>query len=147
MSRSIVCMENVLRYYGDNPVLLEKYRKIAEGGKCPFCPGNIENELVATTTHWAVVHNQFPYKNARLHLLLLPKRHVTSLSELLPEELTDLAMAIRVATADFPELDNGYGLAIRDGEVGGVTLYHLHFHLIAPDIGEKGQIPVNFGIG
>lgn len=147
MAKQIVCMENVERYYGANPEMLKKYRQIQDSGKCPFCPGNIENTIVGATTHWHIVHNQYPYKGARLHLLLLPKRHIISLAQLLPEEWADMNRAFNFATSKFPSLNQGSGLAVRDGAVGGVSLYHLHFHLIVPEIGTSGPIPVNFGIG
>ena len=143
----VVCVANVFRYYGDKPDLIEKYRQISESGKCPFCEGNIVNKFVGKTEHWNIVFCEPPYKNTRLHLLILPKRHVISFNEFRREELADLLDAVGLATNKYPFLDKGLGLPIRVKEVGGVTLFHLHWHLIAPEIGENGQIPVNFGIG
>jgi len=144
---NIVCWENVLRYYGNNPELVEKYRKIKEGGECPFCPAGLKKEykLAGETDFWSIVYNQFPYKNSELHLLVIPKRHLISLSELSPEEWVQMPKAICIANV-FPYTSKEYGLAIRVGEIGGVTLYHLHWHFIVPKFG-KGRIPVNFGIG
>jgi len=147
MSQLIVCQENVQRYYGDKPEMLEKYRKIVESGKCPFCAPNIENVLVGQTQYWNVVENPFPYKNACVHLLLLPKRHVVFLAQSNREEWSDMPLAIDLAICKRPALAHGGGLALREKQVGGVTLYHLHWHLIAPAFGDDGQIPVNFGIG
>jgi diadenosine tetraphosphate (Ap4A) HIT family hydrolase len=151
-AQKIVCMENVHRYYGDNPELVAKYVEFVESGKCPFCAPNIKNQLVGTTAYWRIVENQYPYKHVdgtvvRLHLLLLPKRHVVTLEELSLEEWADLFRAISAATERFPFLADGFGLAVRVGEIGGVTLNHLHPHLIAPALGESGQKPVSFGIG
>lgn len=147
MSQNVVCEANVLRYYGDKPELLDKYARIAESGNCPFCAPNIQNEFVGTTIHWSIVKNQFPYKGSRSHLLILPARHVIDVSELLLPEWIDFPRAIEMAVRMNSFMQNGYGLALRVKEVGGVTLNHLHWHLITPQIGEKGQIPVNFGIG
>lgn len=144
---NIVCKQNVRRYYADNAEMLKKYRQIAESGKCPFCAPNIDNKFFGETSGWNIVYNQFPYKNSRLHLLLLPKRHIVHAADMTPDEWADLGAAVRLTVAKAPWLANGFGLALRVGEVGGVSLYHLHFHLIAPEIGEKGQIPVSFGIG
>lgn len=147
VSQDIVCMENVRRYYGDKPDLVAKYEEIAASGKCPFCAPNIENPLVSETARWMIVENQFPYKNAKNHLLLIPRRHLVRLSHVAVEEWADFAVAIRKAHLATRCYD-GFGLALRVGEVGGVTLHHLHWHLIVPEIGEKGTaIPVNFGIG
>lgn len=148
MAQRVVCGENVLRYYGKNPEMKEVYRNIAASGKCPFCPGNIENKPVGIgTAHWNVVHNKWKYKNAKWHFLLLPKRHVTSIAEMTAEEMADLWNAVALVVKKYPSAAKGYGLCVRVDEVGGVTLYHLHFHLIVPKIGRNGQIPVNFGIG
>ena len=144
---SIVCGANVERYYGENLTLTEEYRKIAETGKCPFCPGNIGNKFIGETAHWNIVLNKFPYPNSRLHVLLLPKRHIVSLEEAKAEELADMAKAIKLVGDQFPFLADGYGLGLRVKEIGGATLYHLHFHLIVPMVGDNGQMPVNFAIG
>ena len=147
MASNIVCEENVARHYGDNPDLLREYEKIAQSGECPFCPAGIEKQgfsIVRETPYWIAVKNQYPYANTALHLLLVPKRHIISFPELTGEELAEWHRLMVVLTLDFPE---GYGLALRAGKVGGVILYHLHWHLIVPEIGTDGQISVNFGIG
>ena len=147
MGNRIVCEANVSRYYGDNPALLEKYRLISESGKCPFCEPFDDIVCVGRTDHWRIVRNNFPYKNASQHLLVVPKRHLITLAEMNSKEWADMANVLKGLIEFYPVFSNGYGMAVRDSEVGGVTLYHLHFHLIAPAIGEDGQIPVTFGIG
>ena len=146
----IVCWPNVQKYYGDNPDLVEKYRRIRESGECPFCPRNITKEgrkLVAEIARWSIIKNHYPYQGSVLHLLIIPKRHVISLSELTNAEWVQMAEVIAIAADKYPFLAKGYGMAVRVGEVGGATLYHLHWHLIAPQVVEIGQIAVNFGIG
>lgn len=148
MSQDIVCMKNVRRYYGDKPDLVAKYEQIAASGKCPFCEPHMEAEVAWRAKLWVVVKNQFPYNNTRFHWLVLPKRHVTELKELSAEEWADMEKVVGLADFFNPlPLCNGYGMAIREGLMGGVTLYHLHWHLILPEAGEDGAIPVNFGIG
>ncbi len=149
--KKIVCEPNVERYYGDNPELLKKYKEVTVKGECPFCEENIKKEgfqVVMKTNNWQVVRNPFPYKGSRIHFLIIPKRHVISLAALFPKEWNQMSEIINILFQRFPSLVKGFGLAIRDGKIGGVTLYHLHFHLIAPKVKPgKGQIPVNFGIG
>ncbi|MBI4101378.1 MAG: HIT family protein [Candidatus Nealsonbacteria bacterium] len=148
----IVCQANVARYYGESPDLLEEYRRITEGGKCPFCPEGIREKnfkVLGETDHWTIVHSQYPYKNVRLHLLAVPKRHIISSAELSRLEWADLAAVVGIAIDNFPFLSQGFGWGVREKEAGGVTLYHLHFHLIAPEVNCRGlaEIAVNFGIG
>lgn len=147
MANDIVCMANVERYYGTRLEILANLQETAKGGKCPFCAPNIVNQLVCETMCWRVVTNHFPYKNSRLHLLILPKRHIITPADLTWQEWAGMGEAIYKATNRFPYLADGYGLALRTGEIGGVTLWHLHWHLIVPSVVEHGQIPVNFGIG
>lgn len=147
MCQKIVCQANVRRYYGDNAELLERYKVITESGKCPFCEPFEDMVCLGRTTHWRIVKNNYPYQNAQEHHMAIPARHICSLAEMTPEEWSDMANVLTGLLDFHPVYKKGYGLALRDGEVGGVTLYHLHFHLIAPAIGEHGQIPVNFGIG
>ena len=63
------------------------------------------------------------------------------------EEFEDLKTVMNVLPSRMPEFRKGFGIAMRDGEGGGVTLRHLHLHAIIPQNTEKGRIPVNFGIG
>lgn len=147
MASDIVCMVNVERYYGARLEVLAKFQESVKSGKCPFCAPNIENLLVCETRDWLVVTNCFPYQNSRLHLLVLPKRHVIDPTELGGQEWAGMSEVVAMVTNRFPYLADGYGLGLRVKEIGGVTLYHLHWHLISPSVGENGQIPVNFGIG
>ncbi|MBI1984569.1 MAG: HIT family protein [Candidatus Wildermuthbacteria bacterium] len=145
-------MTNVLRYYGENPELVEKYRQIEKNGKCPFCPdGIIDNEfqIVGKTPDWTLVVSQFPYKGAEVHLFILPKRHVISSTDLMFFEWADWPEILEIAVNKYPLLKKGFGLAMREKTLGGVTLHHLHFHLIVPKANSEGgaEIPVNFGIG
>jgi len=147
----IVCWRNVKKYYEDDQKLIEKYRDDMGARRCVFCQENIKNEgfqFVVEADAWWIIKNPFPYKNSLIHLLIIPKRHVISLGALYPEEWSQVAGIINALSKKYPFLLNGYGLAIRDGEIGGVTLFHLHWHLIVPEVKPgTGQIPVNFGIG
>lgn len=150
-SEEIVCWLNVEKYYKGNSELIKKFKGIMENGRCPFCCENIRNEgynFIAETNHWHVVENPYPYKGSTLHLLIIPKRHVISLQNLYCEEWAQMAETISIISKKYPFLAKGYGLAVRQGEVGGATLLHLHWHLIAPKVESKtGRIVVNFGIG
>lgn len=145
-------MENVLRYYGNNPELITVNKQIEKSGECPFCEEGIQSqgfEVVGETAKWVMVLSQFPYRGAALHLLLLPKRHIVSTAELTRKEWGEWPEILQMAFKQYPFLEKGFGLGMREKVLGGVTLYHLHFHLIAPKANEAGEaeIPVNFGIG
>ena len=148
----IVCWENVRRYYGDRPDLLEENRKTEESGICTFCPDGIESKkfsIVGETRSWTLILNQFPYEGSQVHILVVPKRHVISSLDLTIQEWQEWPEILRVAVAKYPFLEKGFGLGMREKELGGVTIYHLHFHLIVPKANAEGlaEIAVKFGIG
>jgi diadenosine tetraphosphate (Ap4A) HIT family hydrolase len=66
------------------------------------------------------------------HALIIPKRHVTSLFELVCEEREDLFQAMQRAK-DLLLLElrpDGFNIGINDGIAAGQTIFHLHVHLI-----------------
>ena len=95
----IVCMENAEKYYGVIPKLIKKFREIERSGVCPFCLQGIEKEgytIMGETEHWRIIKNEFFYKASSLHLLILPKRHITSLSDLTLEIWQDMSQVLRI---------------------------------------------------
>ncbi len=65
-------------------------------------------------------------------MLLIPKRHVTSLSDLSREEASSIFVAL---TSIKPILDeayhpDGYNIGINLGIAAGQTIEHLHIHII-----------------
>lgn len=70
---------------------------------------------------------------APVHLLILPRKHITSLNELDETDallagnllLTAKEMAKRIGLSE-----KGYRVAINTGAGGGQTVFHLHVHLL-----------------
>ena len=70
---------------------------------------------------------------APVHILVIPRRHVTSLRDL-TEDDAGLAgrlvlAATRIAAAE-GLAENGYRFVINCGDEGGQTVPHLHLHLL-----------------
>lgn len=101
---------------------------------CIFCqiaagkvPADIlyqDNELVA----FRDINPQAP-----LHVLIIPRRHIASLSELSDEDATLVGrmavIAKKVAGAE-AIFERGYRLVINCGKEGGQAVPHLHLHLL-----------------
>ena len=131
----------------------EEMRKIIAADHCPFCAENLQKyhheETLREGKYWFLTKNHWPYENTTVHLHLIVKEHVTTLTELAPEagaELIELASwAIR--TYSMP----GGGLAMRFGDTNysAATISHLHAHIIQPDISapDYDQHPVRVKIG
>lgn len=100
-------------------------------GKCPFC--NIKEteprEIYAETEYFYRVKNIFGYDVwdgcvVKEHQLIIPKRHVVSLSALTPEEDVEYMELIKQAEK------SGYNLYARSENGATKSVAHQHTHLI-----------------
>ncbi|AFY59434.1 histidine triad nucleotide-binding protein [Synechococcus sp. PCC 6312] len=69
---------------------------------------------------------------APIHLLIVPKKPLPSLSDAVPEDhrvLGHLLMIVK-RVAEQVGLENGYRVVINTGNDGGQTVNHLHLHLL-----------------
>jgi histidine triad (HIT) family protein len=74
------------------------------------------------------------YPKAPVHLLIVPKRHIPSLSEVGDEDVGLMGRCVRVARtlAEQTGFDQrGYRLSVNTGPEGGQMVYHVHFHFTA----------------
>ena len=69
---------------------------------------------------------------APVHVLLIPKIHITSCADITPENSAVVAHIFEVAAKLGKEfgLENGYRIVNNCGEDGGQTVKHLHFHMM-----------------
>ena len=69
---------------------------------------------------------------APVHVLLIPKTHITSVDDVTPENSAVVAHIFEVAAKLAKEfgLSNGYRIVTNCGEDGGQTVKHLHFHMM-----------------
>ena len=69
---------------------------------------------------------------APIHVLLIPKQHITSCDDITPDNSQVVAHIFEVAARLAKEfgLVNGYRIVNNCGEEGGQTVKHLHFHLM-----------------
>ncbi|MCX5049803.1 MULTISPECIES: HIT family protein [unclassified Streptomyces] len=103
-------------------------------GICLFCPDVIRShekqQILRETAHWMVTPNEFPYAGTRLHLLLIPKEHVTDLLDLSSDARADF-WEVLAYTKEKYGMDH-YGLGARNGDCRytGGTIRHLHVHVL-----------------
>lgn len=90
-------------------------------------PAKIEHE----DEHCIVVHDIQP--QAPVHLLIVPKRHLTRISETSPGDETVLGHLLLVANllAKKLELREGFRLVINNGPHACESVPHLHVHMLA----------------
>lgn len=68
---------------------------------------------------------------APVHVLVVPKKHIVNLSEIEDEDkdLMGEIMLIIKETAKKLGIIDAFRVAVANGEKGGQTVFHLHFHL------------------
>lgn len=69
---------------------------------------------------------------APVHILIIPKEHISSVMELTCENSSIVAYIFETAAKLAKELglDNGFRVVNNCGPDGGQTVQHLHFHLL-----------------
>ena len=101
---------------------------------CIFCQiiaGKVPGEIIYQDGEVAAFRDINP--QAPLHLLIIPKRHITSLADLSEEETPLAGHMIEVANQLAKRegvAESGYRLVINSGAEGGQLVPHLHLHLL-----------------
>ena len=104
-------------------------------GECLFCSARVstgrQSLVVARGQTCFVIVNLYPYNNG--HIMVVPNRHVGSLTEATPAELTELMMMASRAESALTEAysPHGMNLGLNLGRSAGAGVPgHLHFHLV-----------------
>ena len=73
---------------------------------------------------------------AKVHLLILPKKHFSSIQEVTQEDAILMMHVVTIAQkmAKEQKIENGYRLLTNCGSDAGQTIFHLHFHLIGGQV-------------
>lgn len=102
---------------------------------CPFCELAPERIVDANKTA-VLVHDQYPLTPG--HSLVLPRRHIQSIFDAMPDELNALWQLVERARSriDRVHAPAGYNLGINDGPAAGQTVSHLHIHIIPRYLGD-----------
>ena len=78
---------------------------------------------------------------APIHILVIPKKHISSLIDIEPEDemlIGKIYSVINKIAEQKGVKEKGYRVIVNCGEDGGQEVMHLHFHLLAGrKLGEK----------
>jgi histidine triad (HIT) family protein len=69
---------------------------------------------------------------APVHILIIPKQHISSLANVKDKDKDTLGM-IQVCASKIAKklgIDNAFRLLIASGEKAGQSVFHLHYHLV-----------------
>jgi ATP adenylyltransferase len=116
-------------------------------GGCIFCEAvtddTRETLVVARGRVSYVILNLYPYNSG--HLMVVPNRHIASLAEAAPEELTELMAFTRNAEIALNEAyrPQGINVGINIGRPAGAGIVdHVHIHLVPRWTGDTNFMSV-----
>lgn len=115
------------------PEQLRRMQELKRNGECHFC-GDISTKhtspIIFQNQHFFVVANDFPYKGAVHHYLIVSKRHIEQFSDLSQKTIIDLLKVVDWLKKETRV--SGFSLFVRSGDMNltGATLDHLHFHFL-----------------
>ncbi len=112
---------------------------------CPFCRTEMQRrgrEAEDQTERWMLVKNEFPHKNTRQMLLIVPIRHVGSPSELDEQDWVELGALFRACGKKFGIEGGGVMWRFGDPKYNVGTVEHLHINIIQPVPGKEYRPPL-----
>jgi histidine triad (HIT) family protein len=100
---------------------------------CIFCKiveGKIPSKKVYEDAELLAFHDIHPW--APVHVLVIPKEHVSTLSDTGPQHEALLGRMFALAPKLMAQLGiiNGYRVVVNTGPDGGQEVYHLHMHVM-----------------
>jgi ATP adenylyltransferase len=102
---------------------------------CIFCDALARIDTEPLVVHRAgrcfVILNKFPYNNG--HLMVVPDRHVSRLTELDAAELNEIMVLTQAAERALNEVyhPHGFNVGLNLGKAAGAgVLHHLHMHVV-----------------
>lgn len=109
-------------------------------GECIFCKiinRELPSEIVFENAKFIAFKDINP--KAKIHLLVVPKKHIASVNELEEEDKELIGELILTAKKVSQEQNlTGYKLVFNVGRKGGQMIDHIHLHLLS---GEAKELP------
>lgn len=101
---------------------------------CIFCKiinKEIPAEIIAENDNVIVIKDIAP--KAPLHLLIIPKKHITDISQLKPEDRDYAADLLLMATelSKTEKNASSFRLVNNNGASVGQSVFHIHIHFLA----------------
>jgi histidine triad (HIT) family protein len=98
---------------------------------CDIAAGRIPSKIVYQDD--SVVAFQDINPQAPVHVLVIPRRHITSVLDLTPEDDGLVGEVVRRGQAIAREkglAERGFRLVFNCGEDAGYSVYHIHLHVV-----------------
>ena len=101
---------------------------------CKIAAGQIPSRKVYEDEEIFAFHDINPW--APVHFLMIPKKHITSMAQVMPDDAPllgrILALAPQLALQEGcnPYPQGGFRIVTNTGKEGGQEVQHLHFHVM-----------------
>lgn len=115
---------------------------VAEGPRtsatCLFCRRDDRTANIVIFENASCFARLDNFPAAPGHVEVVPKRHVVSFFDLMPEEVADLFELLGRARRrlDQERSPDGYTIGVNEGRAAGRSIDHLHVHLIPRHVGD-----------
>ena len=99
---------------------------------CKIAAGEIPADVVYQDDEVLAFRDLGP--QAPLHLLIIPKRHISSLNEMTEADqqlVGKLSLTAAKIADELGVAEDGYRTVVNCNAAGGQTVFHLHMHLLA----------------
>lgn len=97
---------------------------------CKIAAGEIPSKMAYEDEKVFAFYDIDP--QAPVHILVIPKEHIQSVSQITPEnqEIVGHIFTVIAKLAQELNLEDGYRVVSNVGQQGGQSVPHLHFHLL-----------------
>ncbi|HBG32099.1 histidine triad nucleotide-binding protein [Candidatus Macondimonas diazotrophica] len=101
---------------------------------CIFCrivKGELPAQIVYETE--SVIAFRDLHAQAPTHVLVIPRRHIATLNDLMPEDASlmgEMVLAAQAVAHQEGIADQGYRTIMNCNLAGGQTVYHIHLHVL-----------------
>src|ERR1700742_2381185 len=103
---------------------------------CKIAAGELPSKKVYEDDEFVAFHDIRPA--APLHVLVIPRKHIASLSDVVPDDAPLLGKMIVLVSKLAAQLgvaytggETGFRTVFNTGPGGGQEVYHLHAHILA----------------
>lgn len=127
---------------------IESFKNQKDDEQCVFCTaqkGNISDEdslLVSKDNLTFTILNLYPYNNG--HLMVVPYRHISDLTELGVEESAEMMHKVQLCIKALTKVykPHGFNFGANLGKAAGAGIdTHLHFHVVPRWNGDTNFMP------
>ncbi|MEX0385928.1 histidine triad nucleotide-binding protein [Spiribacter onubensis] len=98
---------------------------------CEIAAGRMNAEIVHEDEHVVAFRDIHP--QAPVHVLIIPRKHISSMLEIAPEDaelLGHMHLTARKLARDLGIAEGGYRSIFNCGTDAGQTVWHIHLHLM-----------------